>query len=266
LNEAGFRTISDSCCFEDMEAFIRRMIDDMGLKVCDEGGLSGISPFYSCPTAPSTMAELKDEVNKAKQTGDSKCHWLASRYDECVDPALECAVSVQKSPPAPRPVASGFFAFKVDNPSEMVRSSQAIDVLINDIALAVGVDNDYVNVVVASGPLDGEEVVSALAVPPSQAFYMTTTSSGKTKLCKVFAVYSIQENAPEVASLTTPKPSLDEAAIVNLLKHLDVATLAKRLQDDLNSVDSAIGAVEFLEQSICEKTTRKCTHEVIREA
>merc|ERR1719310_1415812 len=145
LTEAGFQQVSKSCCYEDVKVFARRIIDDMGLKVCDEGGLSGIAPFYSCPLTPVSFAELKDDIKKAMPSEGSKCHWLQERYSECTEPALECAVS------APKPVASGFFAFKVTNPSEMMRSSKAIDAVKEELALSLGVPAETVNVVIGSG-------------------------------------------------------------------------------------------------------------------
>jgi hypothetical protein len=265
LTEEGFGEVSKSCCYEDMKEFMGRLVDDMGLKVCDTGGLSGITPFYSCPPYAVTLAQLKEDFNSALQDQNSKCHWLADRYDECREPSLECAVSVQKPPPAPQPVASGFIAFKVTNPSEMVRSPKAIDVMKNELALEAGVDTSYVNVVIGSGPLDGEEVVSSfMLVPSSQAFYSTKE---KTKLCKVFAAYSFQESAAVgTGEGPTPAPALDEATIVDKMKHFDTTLLGNRLSQDLDDVDRVVGTVEVLETSTCEKTTGKCSHNVIKEA
>jgi len=263
LTDAGFQQISKSCCYEDVKVFARRLIDDMGLKVCDEGGLSGIAPFYSCPLSPVTLAELKEDVKKALPSADNKCHWLQERYAECSEPALECAVSAQKPPPAPKPVASGFFAFKVTNPSEMMRNSKAVDAVKQELALSLGVPTENVNIVIGSGPLDGEEAVSSLfIVPQSQAFISV---EGAATVCKVFAVFSIQEPASKTSSITTPAPTLDEEDIVKKLKHLDTVGFAKKLTQDLNDVDRPAGAVEVIEEAVCEKTSLKCTHAVCRD-
>jgi len=262
LTENGFQTVSKSCCYEDIKTFMSRVIDDMGLKVCDAGGLSGISPFYSCPPYPVSLAQLKEDLNKALQTANSKCHWLSNRYEECIKPALECGVSVQKPPPYPKPVASGFMAFKVANPAEMMRTNTAIDVMQNDIALQLGLDTSYVNVVIGSGPLDGEEVTSSLFQVPK---IWLSTQLKALQSCKVFAAYSIQENAPQDPYGATPAPTLDEADVVNNLKHFDTAAFGTRLSKDLGAVDGAIGSVEVMESAICEKTSGRCTHEVIKE-
>lgn len=263
LTEEGFQEITKSCCYEDMKAFTRRLIDDMGLKVCDEGGLSGIAPFYSCPLSPVTLVGLKDDLSKAMPAGNSKCHWLEQRYATCTEPALECSVTAQKPPPAPTPVSSGFFGFTAGNPAEMLRSSKAIDVMTNELALALGLSTSYINVIIGSGTLDGEEVASSFVViPASQAFY---SRGGVARTCKVFAVYSIQEPASKKSSITTPAPSLDEQDIVEKLKHLDIASLSRRLSQDLDDVDKPVGKVDVVEETVCEKTSLKCTHVVIKE-
>jgi hypothetical protein len=264
LTEDGLAQVSKTCCYEEVKAFMSRVIDDMGLKVCDAGGLSGIAPFYSCPTNPVDLAELKAELKKALPTENDKCHWLQKRYEACTDPALECVVSVMKPSPYPKPVASGFMAFKVANPSEMMRNSKAIDVMQNDIALSIGIDTSFVNVVIGSGPLDGEEVTSSLFhVPQHKAFY--TLESG-TKMCKVFAAYAIQDSTPEERYTATPAPTLDEKSIVDGLKHLDTGKLGTRLSRDLAAVDALIGSVEVMEEAVCEKTSGRCTHQVIKGA
>lgn len=267
LTEEGFQRISSTCCYEDIKAFMSRLIDSLGLKVCDEGGLSGIAPFYSCPTNPASFAELQDELTKAVQTGTSKCHWLAIRYDECIEPALECMVSSMRPPPAPKPVASGFLAFKVSNPAEMMRDSRALDVVKNDLSLALAVESADVNIVIGSGPLDGEQVVSSfLLVSPSQAFISTGDGTSKTRQCKVFAAYSIQEPTPKQSrDFTTPLPTIDEYMVTEKLKHLDTTRLEAQLAHDLDDVDRPIGTVEVLEVAVCEKTSGRCTHSVVRD-
>jgi len=270
LTEYGFMEVSQSCCYEDLKTYTRRLIDDLGWKVCDEGGLSGLAPFYSCPTSPVTLAELKEELNKALPDCNSKCHWLQEKDSECTEPSLECAVSAQRGPPAPEPVATGFIAMKVANPSEMVRNSKALDVLKHDLALALAVDEKNVNVIIGSGPLDGEEVMSNfLSIPKGQHFFSTDGKNGKVKTCKVFAVYSIQELGTGKKTLTTPAPSLDESDVVYNLMHLDTTRLGERLTQDVCDVcdpDKTIGHVEVMETTTCEKTTQRCTHEVMKEA
>jgi len=163
-------------------------------------------------------------------------------------------------------VAKGFFAFQAKNPAEMVRYSQVIDVVQNEISLSIGLSPNYVNVVMGSGPLDGDEegIVSSLfAVPKSQAFY---SFGEKTQQCKVFAVYSIQEPAPKVTeTIATPAPPvIDEPDVVARLKHLNVEKLEERLTQDLSFVDPAIGDIEVMEESVCEHSTGKCTHKVVK--
>lgn len=144
----------------------------------------------------------------------------------------------------------------------MMRSSRALEVVKQEVALSLGVPTEDVNIVIGSGPLDGEEVISSLfIVPHSQAFI---SLGGAAKLCKVFAVFSIQEPAPRTSSIATPAPTLDEKEITDKLKRLDTVNLGKRLTQDLHDVDAPAGTVEVVEETVCEKTSLKCTHEVCR--
>merc|ERR1719253_1121634 len=62
ITEEGFANISKSCCDVEMNLFIKRVVKDLGLKVCDQGGLSGITQFYTCPEQPRSLYELMKEL------------------------------------------------------------------------------------------------------------------------------------------------------------------------------------------------------------
>lgn len=258
LTEEGFAEVTSSCCYEDVKAFTRRLIDDLGYKVCDEGGLSGLSPFYACPASPVTFANLTQELQDAVQGANSKCHWIVDRYVECVPVSVECQVAVYFPDPAPEPVAKGFIAFRATNPAEMARTNRIIDLVVAELALATGVESKYVNVVMATGPVDGTESQSLLHVPKSQPMAINAArDQSASSDCKVFALYSFQDKsapAPEV---------LSESVIVNALKGLDTSLMASRISQDLETVDAGVGVVEILETVVCEKTNGKCTHNVL---
>lgn len=258
LTEEGFAAVSSSCCYEDIKAFTRRLIDNLGYDVCDEGGLSGISPFYACPPFPVSLANLTQELNDAVQTKNSKCHWLVDKADECVPVSIECQVAFYFPLPAPKPVAKGFIAFRATNPAEMVRSNRIIDLITEELALATGVESKYINVVIATGTVDGEASESLLLIPRSQAFFISSgAKSDKSASCKVFALYSFQDKAP-------PAPEvLSESAVVNAMKGLDTTLTATRITQDLQSVDANVGVVEIAETSVCEKTSGKCNRNAV---
>merc|ERR1719183_91738 len=48
LSNSGYKTIADMCCNYEMEEYIRRIVVSEDLKVCNEGGLQGSVPFYTC--------------------------------------------------------------------------------------------------------------------------------------------------------------------------------------------------------------------------
>jgi hypothetical protein len=261
LTEEGFAEVSSSCCFDDVKEFTRRLIDSLGYKVCDEGGLSGISPFYACPTYPVTLANLTEELQDAIQTKSSKCHWLVDRYVECIPVSVECQVALYFPEPAPPPVAKGFIAFKATNPAEMVRANTILDLVIEELSLATGVETKYINVVMATGTVDGTESRSMLLAPLAplrQIFSIDAGSKGGLGAsCKVFALYSFQDKAP-------PAPEvLSESAVVNSMKSLDTTLIASRIAQDLEKVDAGVGVIEIAETAVCDNTSGKCTHNVV---
>merc|ERR1740138_1652248 len=117
----------------------------------------------------------------------------------------------------------------------MIRSSRAVDVVQKDIAQTLGLDTRYVNVVIGSGPLDGEQAATSFfQVPAFHAVYML---GSKIKPCKVFVVYSIQDPKPVDRHLATPAPTLDESNITKGLKRLDMNKLSTSMMKDLAPVE-----------------------------
>jgi hypothetical protein len=65
LTEAGYKAVGACCCNYQMEEFIRRAIEDLGLELCGDGQLMGIVPFYVCDkngNLTRTFAELQNEL------------------------------------------------------------------------------------------------------------------------------------------------------------------------------------------------------------
>lgn len=261
LTEEGFTQVSASCCYEEIKEWIRRKADQLGYKICDEGGLSGLSPFYACPANPVTLANLTNELSDAVQTHSAKCHWLADRYTECVPVSVECGVSVYEASPAPKPVATGFLAFRATNPAEMIRSTHIVELVTEELALSTGIDSKLIHVLIGTGTIDGEESQSSFFhVPKSQALFAGTHAVGtKAQSCKVFALYAFQDK-------TNAAATLNEAQVVSAMQNLDVSLVTTRINQDMKAVDATVGDVEILEVSTCDKTSGKCNHNVIQEA
>jgi hypothetical protein len=47
LNEEGYQKVAASCCNYNMEEYIRRLIDDLGLQSCGDAALNGIVPWFT---------------------------------------------------------------------------------------------------------------------------------------------------------------------------------------------------------------------------
>eukprot|EP00973_Karenia_brevis_P032303 4452170-Karenia_brevis.AAC.1 len=56
LCEQGYLQVASLCCNYQMEFFIVRVITSMGLKVCHEGGVMGLVPFFTCGNFQSLRA------------------------------------------------------------------------------------------------------------------------------------------------------------------------------------------------------------------
>jgi len=90
LSESGYKTIASMCCSYEMEEFIRRVVGNENMKVCDEGGLQGMVPWHACE-AKQNFTVLMQEINEAS-TG--LCPFVASKGEECKKVTKSCGVSV----------------------------------------------------------------------------------------------------------------------------------------------------------------------------
>jgi len=76
LDNKGYQTVVDSCCQLEMELFIRRFIDGLGLEICDEDGLLSLLFQHSqCERERSDVATLEGDVKEA--TAPKKCAFVA---------------------------------------------------------------------------------------------------------------------------------------------------------------------------------------------
>merc|ERR1719502_831025 len=109
MNSEGFEEVVDSCCFDDMKDFVRRLVGEEGYKICDEGGLNGFVPFFSCSNKTSLL-EMKMQM---KSGTEGACPWLAFMDGECRAPADECRVVTN---PEHRPsLLRGYIGIEAEN-------------------------------------------------------------------------------------------------------------------------------------------------------
>jgi len=75
LDDTGYQSLVTVCCAAEISKFIRRVVESLGKKVCDVGGLEGLAKWYmGCEgyTARDYAALLSDI--QAGTTGD--CPWV----------------------------------------------------------------------------------------------------------------------------------------------------------------------------------------------
>jgi hypothetical protein len=75
LTEAGYASVAQLCCSEEMVAFIKRVVEQLGFEVCHVGGLSGFILWYDCTDDQETLESMKQQLDEAL-TRD--CPWLAT--------------------------------------------------------------------------------------------------------------------------------------------------------------------------------------------
>merc|ERR1740123_1422357 len=75
LNEDGYAEVAGSCCVSGMEQFARRVVKDLGLVVCHEGGLAGMIGYHTCG-AQGVQSYVKLQ-NDIKGSASGPCAWVA---------------------------------------------------------------------------------------------------------------------------------------------------------------------------------------------
>lgn len=257
LDEDGFQQVAASCCHQDMKEFVRRTIYDMGLKVCDEGGLSGFVPFYSCPVTTLTFAGLEAELRDAPT---STCRWLALSGTECTPPAAECAVIISRPAPAPEPAVTGFFALAASNPLELVRNTGVVDTVKSELAGALGISSENINVVIATSTLG----LTLLQGNPVFTSLITGTAWAPEPNCTVYAVFSVQDTSASFLQQMRKQP-IDVAQLLSILRSFNWPDFFVRLVAALLRVAPRANGLEVTDRSYCVQGST-CERDAIKPA
>jgi len=121
LNEAGYAAVAMRCCHKEMEPFVRRQIEAMEFKVCDEGALQGFLHWFDCSSASSvhdpfsarskfsehfndaqTFKKLRDGLVMARSGLPPLCPWLGDLNKACPPRGHNCPVVEVPEPGAHR--------------------------------------------------------------------------------------------------------------------------------------------------------------------
>jgi len=74
LTEQGYRAVSRACCLPDMHLFGRRVVEDLGLELCEEGSLAGTIKYHTCEMGMQSLAKLKEDIQAGM---NGPCAWVS---------------------------------------------------------------------------------------------------------------------------------------------------------------------------------------------
>jgi len=76
MNEDGYLEVASTCCILEMDRFARRVLNELGLEVCNEGGLAGTIGYHTCgASGVQSYAKLLEDI-QGGATGS--CAWLGT--------------------------------------------------------------------------------------------------------------------------------------------------------------------------------------------
>jgi hypothetical protein len=109
LDETGYAGVAARCCHTEMEQFVRREIDQLGFKVCNEGSLQGFLHWFDCShdngqhhQSLQTFAKLEEGLRIARSGLPPMCPWLGGKDDICPPRGHNCPVVEEPEPMAHR--------------------------------------------------------------------------------------------------------------------------------------------------------------------
>mmetsp|Transcript_4426 Transcript_4426/g.7428 ORF Transcript_4426/g.7428 Transcript_4426/m.7428 type:complete len:206 (-) Transcript_4426:150-767(-) len=94
LSQAGYEVVAAICCNYEMAQFAKRIIQDLGLVICDSDLVAGILPWYTCHTSTtkgrrSCYADLRADLNASQPP--AHCASVASSLAACPAFNQSCA-------------------------------------------------------------------------------------------------------------------------------------------------------------------------------
>jgi len=88
LDEFGYLMVAEICCNFQMEFFITRVIISMGYKVCDQSGIMGMVPWFSCGDFQS-LEKMKISI-RAGMPSKTECPFVQWNNEQCPGLAPSC--------------------------------------------------------------------------------------------------------------------------------------------------------------------------------
>jgi len=175
LDQEGFEDVAESCCYDDMMDFIRRVAAEMDLEVCHEGGLSGFAPFFSCQNETSLVG-MKDDI-RSQADPQTRCQWLGQVGEKCPEVDPSCGVST--NPTSEPSLVKGYMGLDAEsNPPALVTNENVKDALRQVVADKLGVPVDQVVIVIGTGPVDSVGLFQVAMKSPKTGKYVEAGPDG----------------------------------------------------------------------------------------
>jgi hypothetical protein len=175
LDDDGYEDVAESCCYDDMKDFIRRLATEMDLFVCSEGGLAGFAPFFSCQNTTS-LVELKGYI-RGQTDPKTRCKWLQQVGKKC--PELDPSCGVSTNPDKEESLFKGYMGLDAENnPPALVTNGKVKDALKQVVADKLGVPVDQVQVVIGTGPVDSVSLYQVVMKSPKTGKYVEARADG----------------------------------------------------------------------------------------
>lgn len=83
VDEYGYLDVALGCCHAQMEFFIKRVVQNMKLQVCNEDGIKVLAPWFACDNLHS-LRYMQERLN-AGLPENSKCPFVAPIASKCPD-------------------------------------------------------------------------------------------------------------------------------------------------------------------------------------
>jgi len=253
LSEDGYRQVVETCCQYEMEVFIYKAVDHLGMKVCHKAGPTALAPYYSCQEGPQSYEALTNEILNSTVSAHKHCAWAEKLGVDCPEPEYYDVEKCSVGPEAEEdelvvsshrrrscggvsggPITTGFVEFTVSlalpDPAAWVNSGDAKDVVKKTIAAALGIPEARVVAVAHEASFDVNNDVSDLAA-------------------------GVQVNF----AVVDPYGQLDGQTLAEALENLDMEALKQQLMD--NGAPDPVDWVRFrvYEPDDSDAPTYHCT-------
>jgi len=160
ITEAGYAQVAETCCQNEMEVFIHRVIANLGMQVCLEGGPTAAAPYHSCQEGPQNLAALTNDILRSMVTSNTtSCGWVQKADLPCppMDYFTNGCIGISKVDQKDKtivsshrrrscglgrsggPITTGVMEFILPDPVKFMKSSDVRRIIARAIAQALSI-------------------------------------------------------------------------------------------------------------------------------